>query len=155
MLGPQARSVIGESLPDLPVHVLDQALQLAPANGVGELYVGGAGLARGYLNRPGLTAERFVPNPYGEPGSRLYRSGDLARSLASGEPEYIGRLDSQVKLRGYRIELGEIEEPEVCKGPAPVEASGGRAEGQRREQAADRLRHRRRGSGSHPDDPRP
>ena len=87
------------------MHVLDQALQPTPPNALGELCVGGAGLARGYLNRPGLTAERFVPNPYGEPGSRLYRSGDLARSLASGEPEYIDAAwINRVKLRGYRIE---------------------------------------------------
>ncbi len=103
-----ARSLIGEPIPDLSLQVLDGGLQLVPEGGIGEIHVGGAGLARGYLGRPGLTAERFVPDPHGVPGSRLYRSGDLARRLAS-DVEYLGRGDQQVKLRGHRIELGEIE----------------------------------------------
>src|SRR5262249_8038056 len=76
----------------------------------GDLYVGGAGLARGYLRRPELTAQKFIPNPFSdEPGSRLYRTGDLARYRRDGRIEFIGRLDSQVKLRGFRIEVGAIE----------------------------------------------
>ncbi|HEX3529040.1 MAG TPA: non-ribosomal peptide synthase/polyketide synthase [Thermoanaerobaculia bacterium] len=103
-------SVIGLQLSDLSVHVLDATGQQAPVGVPGEMTVGGAGLARGYLGRPELTAERFVPDPFSqEPGARLYRSGDLGRFLASGELEYLGRIDHQVKIRGFRIEPGEIE----------------------------------------------
>ena len=102
-------SVIGVPIPDLTLHVLGPDMNPVPAGGLGELHVGGAGLARGYLDRAELTAERFVPDPYGPPGARLYRSGDLARRLPNGEIEYIGRNDGQVKIRGFRVELGEIE----------------------------------------------
>ncbi|AMO95610.1 D-alanine--poly(phosphoribitol) ligase, subunit 1 [Collimonas fungivorans] len=106
--GPAASVPIGHPIANLQLHVLDIALHPAPAGGAGELYLGGVGLARGYLGRAGLTAERFVPDPF-VPGARLYRTGDLARRRADGALDYLGRIDTQVKLRGQRIELGEIE----------------------------------------------
>lgn len=101
-------SNIGKPIPTLKVYVLDSSMKLLPAGVQGELYVSGKGVARGYLNRPDLTRERFVDNPF-EPGTMMYRSGDLARWLPNGELEYLGRADQQVKIRGFRIELGEIE----------------------------------------------
>ncbi|MGP5989744.1 AMP-binding protein, partial [Pseudomonas aeruginosa] len=100
---------IGTLLGNRSGYILDGQLNLLPVGVAGELYLGGEGVARGYLERPALTAERFVPDPFGAPGSRLYRSGDLTRGRADGVVDYLGRVDHQVKIRGFRIELGEIE----------------------------------------------
>ncbi|RYF14633.1 MAG: amino acid adenylation domain-containing protein, partial [Comamonadaceae bacterium] len=100
---------LGRAIANVQMHVLDDAFEPAPLGAVGQLAIAGVALARGYLRRAGLTAEKFVPNPHGAPGTRMYLTGDFGRRRADGQLEYLGRIDHQVKIRGFRIELGEIE----------------------------------------------
>ncbi|ANZ40481.1 hypothetical protein BBK82_35180 [Lentzea guizhouensis] len=122
---------IGRPLDGMAVYVLDEGLRPVPVGVPGELFLAGAGVARGYLGQPGLTAERFLPDPFGPPGSRMYRTGDIGRWRAHGVVEFVGRTDDQVKIRGFRVETGEIDallvrHPEVAQSITVARTDDGR-----------------------------
>ncbi len=124
-----ATATIGRPIRNTRALVLDPWLRQAPPGSPGELYIAGDGLARGYHDRPGLTASRFVPNPFGPPGERMYRSGDLVRRRPDGNFDFLGRTDDQVKIRGYRVELGEVasaidEVPGVVRSAVVTDLTG-------------------------------
>jgi amino acid adenylation domain-containing protein len=122
---------VGRPIANTRIYLVDGRGRQVPVGVPGELCIGGEGLARGYLKRPDLTAERFVPDPFaGEPGARIYKTGDLARRLPDGEIEWLSRIDQQVKIRGFRIELGEIEaallrHPDVARAAATAKLEAG------------------------------
>ncbi|MBV9847679.1 MAG: AMP-binding protein [Kutzneria sp.] len=108
-VAPGSLPPIGRPIPNARAYVLGPGLHLMPPGVTGEVYLAGVGIARGYLGQPALTAERFLPDPFGEPGSRMYRTGDLGRWRGDGQIEYLGRVDHQVKINGFRVEPAEVE----------------------------------------------